>query len=93
MCILRVVCRSRFRSRFSSAAAACSVRVVLLRLAGVVRINCDSHLPALVDVLVHLADVAAALVCDRVLRAGALLLTVGLDCACRLLQILFLVII
>ena len=73
--------------------AVCSVRVVLLRLAGVVRINCNSRLLALVNVLVLLAAGAAALVCNQVLCAGALSLTVGLDYACRLLRILFLVII
>ena len=74
-------------------AAACSVRIVLLRLAGVVCINCYSRLLDLMDVLFLLAAVAVALVCDRVLRAGALSLTVGLACACHLLQISFLVII
>ena len=74
-------------------AATCSVRVVLLRLAGVVSINCNSCLMALVDVLVLLAAVAVALVFDQVLCAGALLLTVGMACACRLLQILFIFII
>ena len=47
----------------------------------------------LVDVLVMLVDVVVALVCDRFLRANALSLTVGLAFACRLLHILFLVII
>ena len=74
-------------------AAACSVCDGLLRLAGVIHINCNSPLLALVEVLVLLAAVALTLVCNRVLRPGALLLTVGLDCTCRLLQILFLVII
>ena len=53
-------------------AAACSVCVVLLRLSGVIQINCDSRLLDLVDVLVFLDAVAVALVCDRVLRSGAL---------------------
>ena len=74
-------------------AAACSVCFLLLRLAGVVHINYDSCLMALVDVLVLLATGASALVRDRVLHAGALSLTVGLACACRLLRILVLVII
>ena len=74
-------------------AVVCSVHVVLLRLACVVRINCDSHLLALVDVLVLMASVAAALVCGQMVRASALLLTIGLACACRLLRILFLVVI
>ena len=71
--------------------AACSVRVVLLHLAGAVCINYDSRLLALVEVLVLLSAVAVALVCDQVLRAGALALTAGLACACRLLRMLFLV--
>ena len=74
-------------------ASACSVRVVLLRLAGDVRINCNSRLLDLVDVLVLLAAVAVALVCDQVFRSGALSLTVVLSCACCLLRILLLVII
>ena len=73
-------------------AAVCSVRVVLLRLACVARINCDSRLLALVDILVLLAAVDVALVCDRVLHAGALLLIVGMACNFRLLRILVLVI-
>ena len=73
-------------------ASACSVRVVLLRLAGDVRINCNSRLLDLVDVLVLLAAVAVALVYHRVLRAGALSMTVGMTCAFRLLRILFFVI-
>ena len=74
-------------------AAACSVRIVLLRLDDVGRINCNMHVLDLVEVLDLLAAGDATLVCDRVLRAGALSLTVGLACACHLLQISFLVII
>ena len=74
-------------------AAACSVHVVLLRLASVVRIYCDIRLLDLVGGLVLLDDVAIVLVCDRVLCSGALSLTVGLACACRFLRTLFLVII
>ena len=74
-------------------AAACSVCIVLLHLAGVVRINCDSRLLDLVDGLILLDAVVVVLVCDRVLRAGAMSLTVSLACACRLLRNLFLVII
>ena len=74
-------------------AAACSVRVVLLRLAGVVCIDCDSHLLDLVDGIFLLDAVSVVLVCDRVLRAGALSVKVGLACACCLLRNLFLVII
>ena len=73
--------------------ATCYVRVVLLRLAGVVHINYDSSLLDLVEGLVLLDAVAVVLVFDRVLHAGALSLTVGLACACRLLRTLFLVII
>ena len=73
--------------------AACSVCVVLLRLADVVYISCDSRLLYIVDGLVLLAAVVVVLVCDQVLPAGALLLTVGLACVCRLLRTLFLVII
>ena len=91
--ILRVVFHSYLQLRYSSMASICSVCVVLLRLAGVVCINWDIWLLALVDVLVLLSAVAVALVFDWVLRAGALSLTVGLAYACRLLRILFLVII
>ena len=72
--------------RHSSTAAAVSVRVVLLHLAGVACINCDIHLMNIVVGLVPLAAVVIVLVCDCVLQAGALLLTVGLACMCRLLQ-------
>ena len=74
-------------------AAACSVRIVLLRLDGVVHINCDSSLLNLVDGLVLQDALVVVLVCDQVLHAGALSLTVGLACACLLLWTLFLVII
>ena len=74
-------------------AAVCSFRVVLLCLAGVVHIYCDSRLLDLVDVLVLLAAVFVVLFCDQVLRAGALSLTFGLAYVCRLLRNLFLVII
>ena len=77
--------------RRSSTSAAISVCAVLLRLAGVVRINCDISFMDLVVSLVWLAAVVIVLVCDRVLRDGALVLTVGLDCACRLLQALLFV--
>ena len=72
--------------RRSSTAAAVSVRVVLLRLDGVVGINCDICLLDLVVGLIPLAAVVIVLVCDRVLQAGALSLTVVLVCACRLLR-------
>ena len=74
-------------------ADACSPRVVLLRLAGVVRIDCDSCLLNLVDGLVLIDAVAVVLVYDQVLHTGALSLTVGLACACHLVRTLFLVII
>ena len=70
-----------------------SIRVVLLRLAGMFRINCDICFLYLVVGLVLLAALVIVLVCDRVLWAGALSLTVSLACACRLLRILFFVII
>ena len=74
-------------------AATCSVCVVLFHLAGVIRIECNSRLMDLVDGLVLLYDVAITLVCDQVLRAGALSLTVGMACAYRLLRTLFIVIV
>ena len=74
-------------------ASACSVLAVLLRLAGVVCINCDIRLLDFVASLVLLDAVVVVLVCDQVLRSGALLLTVGLACAFRLLRTLFLVIV
>ena len=58
-----------------------------------VSIDCDSCLLDLVDGLVLLDAVAVVLVCDQVLRASALSLTVGMDCGCRFLRTLFLVII
>ena len=91
--ILRAVFRSCLLLNCSLLAAACSVCIVLLRLAGVVCINHDSCLLDLVDGIVLLDDVVVVLVCDRVLRAVALSLTVGLACACLLLRTLFLIII
>ena len=67
--------------------------VILLRLARVVCIDCEICLLDLVDGIFLMANVTVVLVCDRVLRSGALLLTVGLTCAFRLLRTLFLVII
>ena len=69
-------------------ADALSGRVVLLRSAGVVRINWDIRLLALVFGLFPLAAAIVFLVRDCVLQAGALLLTVGLAWACRLLRAL-----
>ena len=91
--ILRVIHRSCLRLRCPSTAVACSVRIVLLRVNGDVCINCNSRVLDIVDVLVLLAAGAAALVCERVLHAGALPLTVHLACDCRLLRsLIFLVI-
>ena len=73
--------------RFSTAVAL-SDRVVLLRLAGVVRINFDIRFLALVFGLLPLAVVAMVIVRDRVMRSGALLLTAGLAWACCLLRAL-----
>ena len=69
-------------------AAVFSDRVVLLRLAGVARVNWDVRLLYLVFGLLLLVASAIVLVCDRVLRAGALLLTVGIVWVCCLLRAL-----
>ena len=71
-----------------STAAAVSDRVVLLRFAGVARVNGDMRLLDLVFVLPLLSASAIVFVCDRVLRARALLLTVDLVWACRILRAL-----
>ena len=71
--------------------SACSVCVVLLRLAGVVCINCKIRLMDLVVGLVPLSAVVIILVYDQVFQAGALLMTVGLACTCRLLRTLLFV--
>ena len=68
--------------RRCSTAASFSDRVVLLNLAGVARVNRDIHLLDLVFGLPLLAASAIVFVCDRVLRAGALLLTADLVWAC-----------
>ena len=60
--ILRAVCRSYLLLKFFSVAAASSVRIVLLLLEGDVRINCESSLLDLVDVLVLLVRGAADIV-------------------------------
>ena len=86
-----VVCLRCLILRRSSTVSTVSVCVVLLRLAGVVRISCDIRLLDLVVGMVPLDAVVIVLVCDYVLGAGALLLTVGLACACRLLQALLFV--
>ena len=59
-----------------------SDRVVLLRLAGMVRVNWDIHVLALVFGLLPLAAVVIVLVWDRVLQAGALLPTAGPNVSC-----------
>ena len=71
-----------------SAASVFSDSVVLLRLAGVARVSWDIHLLDLVFGLLLLVALAIFLVCDRVLRAGALLIIVDLVWACRLLHAL-----
>ena len=65
-----------------------SDRVVLLRLAGVVRVNWYIRLLDLVFCLRLLAASAIVFVRDRMLRAGALLLTVDLVWECRPLRAL-----
>ena len=71
--------------RLSSISAAVYFRVVFLRFAGVVCINYDIRLLDIVVGLVYLAAVVF-LVCDCVLRAGALSLTVVIACVCCLLR-------
>ena len=90
---MRAVCRSCLILICSLMDVTCYVCVVLLRLDGDVCINRDSRLLDLVEVIFLLDAVSVALVCDWVLHAGTLSLTVGLACACCLLSILFLVII
>ena len=63
-------------------------RVFLLHLAGVARVNWDMRLLALVFGLPLLAVSAIVFVCDIVLRAGALFLTVGIVWSCRRLRAL-----
>ena len=72
--------------RRSLTAAAVSFCVVLLRLACVVRINCDILFLDIVVGLVPLAAVVIVLVCDHVFWVSALPLTDGLACACCLLE-------
>ena len=74
--------------RCCSTAAAFSDRIVLLRLDGVTRVNWDICLLDLVFGMLLLAASAVVLVCDCVLQAGALFLTVGLVWACCLLRAL-----
>ena len=72
--------------RCCSTAAALSNRVVLLCLAGVARVNWDMRLLDLVFGLPLMAPSAIVFLCDRVLQAGALLLTVDIVWACRRLR-------
>ena len=73
--------------RFSTAAAF-SYRVVLFSLDGEARVNRDISFLNLAFGLLLLAASTIVLVCDCVLRAGALLLTVDIVWACRLLRAL-----
>ena len=74
--------------RRCSTAAAFSESVVLLGLAGVARVNWDMRLLDLVFSLPLIAASAIVFVCDCVLRADALLLTVDLVWECRCLRTL-----
>ena len=87
-CVVCIRCLIFWRS---STAAAFSVHVVLLRLAGVFRINCHIRFLFIVVGLIPLAAAFIVLVCDHVLQAGALSLTFGLACVCRLLRALLFV--
>ena len=75
--------------RRCSTAAAFSGSVVLLHLAGMARFNRDIRLLDIVFGLLLLVALVIFLVCDCLLRASALLLTVGIAWACRLLRALF----
>ena len=74
--------------RRCSTAAVLSDRVVLLRLAGVARVNWDMQLLDIVFGLPLLAASDIVFVCDCVLKAGALLLAVDIVWACRRLHAL-----
>ena len=74
--------------RRCSTAAAFSDLIVLLRLSDVARVNWDMRLLDIVFGLPLLAASSIVFVCDRVLRAGALLLTVDIIWACRSLRAL-----
>ena len=58
----------------------------MLRLSDVVRVSWDMQLLDIVFGLLLLSASAIVLVCDRMLQAGALLLTVDLVWSCRLLR-------
>ena len=62
--------------------------LVLLRLAGVARLSWNMRFLDLVFGLILLAASAIVLLCDRVLRSGALLLTVNIVWAGHLLRAL-----
>ena len=74
--------------RRCSTAIAFSGCIVLLRLAVVARVNWYMRLLDLVFGLPLLDASAIIFVCDRLLRAGALLLTIDLAWACRRLRAL-----
>ena len=74
--------------RRCSTAAAVSGRVVLLCLADMVCINLDICFLGFVFGMLPLAAAVIVFVRNRVFRAGALLLTVGLAWECRLLRAL-----
>ena len=74
--------------RRCSTAAAVSDLVVLLRFSGVAHVNWDMRFLDLVSGLPLLAASAIVSVCDRVLQAGALFLTVNIVWACRRLRAL-----
>ena len=72
--------------RHRSTASVFSDHLVLLRFAGVVRINSDIRLLALVFSMLPLASVVIVLVRDHTLRAGTLLLTAGIAWSCCILR-------
>ena len=72
--------------RRSSTASAFSDSVVLLRLAGVARVNWDIRFLYLVFGLLLLAASVIVIVCDCLLRAGDLFLNVDIIWACRHLR-------
>ena len=69
-----------------STAAAFSGRVVVLRLAGVARVNWGIYLLGIVFGLLLMDVLFIVIVCDCVLQVGALLPTVGIAWLCRLLR-------
>ena len=77
-----VVCLRCLLLRRCSTATAFSDRAFLLLLAGVARVNWYIRFLDIVVGLLLLAASSIVIVCDRVLRAGALLLTVDIVWAC-----------